>query len=184
MKRKRRNFNKFEIKDNYVIGYTSNTNEKFYFDLEDYERVKEHCWNQSDNGYIRTSIRENGKKHTVFLHRFVLNITDKKQLVDHKDRNKTNCRKSNLRLASSSQNLINQGINPRNKTGYTGVILTWGKHKKKHKYVSFIVINKKTIYLCWSNDIEECLIARLKAEKEYYGEFAPQQHLFKQYNIE
>lgn len=61
--------------------------------------------------------------------------------------------------------------------------MSWGKKKKKYKYVSFIVINGKTIYLCWSNNIEECLIARLRAEKEYYGEFAPQQHLFKKYNI-
>lgn len=31
---------------------------------------------------------------------------------------------------------------------------------------------------------EEAIIARLKAEKEYYGEFAPQRNLWKEYGIE
>jgi hypothetical protein len=30
---------------------------------------------------------------------------------------------------------------------------------------------------------EEAVITRLKAEKEYYGDFAPQKHLFAQYGI-
>ena len=30
---------------------------------------------------------------------------------------------------------------------------------------------------------KDAIIARLKAEKEHYGEFAPQRHLFAQYGI-
>lgn len=28
----------------YGIGYTSNTNEPFYFDMDDYDKIKPHCW--------------------------------------------------------------------------------------------------------------------------------------------
>ena len=43
--------------------------------------------------------------------------------------------------------------------------------------------NYKTIYLGGYNTEEEALIARLKAEKKYFKEFAPQKHLFKKYGI-
>ena len=32
-------------------------------------------------------------------------------------------------------------------------------------------------------DKTDAVIARLKAEKEYFGEYAPQRHLFKEYHI-
>jgi len=32
-------------------------------------------------------------------------------------------------------------------------------------------------------NIENAIIARLKAEKNYFKEFAPQRHLFKEYKI-
>jgi hypothetical protein len=44
-------------------------------------------------------------------------------------------------------------------------------------------VNRKQIRLgCFSDKID-AIKARLKAEKEYFGEFAPQQHLFEQYEV-
>jgi hypothetical protein len=33
-------------------------------------------------------------------------------------------------------------------------------------------------------DKKSAIVARLRAEKEYYGVFAPQRHLFEEYGIE
>lgn len=50
-------------------------------------------------------------------------------------------------------------------------------------YRATIEINGKKTELCTSYNIKDCIIARLKAEKELWGEFAPQQHLYKEYGI-
>ena len=46
-----------------------------------------------------------------------------------------------------------------------------------------IVLNKKDIYLGRYSNKEDAIKARLEAEIKYFGEFAPQRHLFKQYGI-
>lgn len=48
---------------------------------------------------------------------------------------------------------------------------------------SYIDMNHKRINIGTFNDKNDAIIARLKAEKEYFGEFAPQQHLFEEYGI-
>ena len=37
-------YNTYDLTGEYGIGWTSNTNEEFYFDLEDYDKIKEYCW--------------------------------------------------------------------------------------------------------------------------------------------
>ena len=46
-----------------------------------------------------------------------------------------------------------------------------------------IVLNKKDIYLGRYSNKEDAIKARLEAEIKYFGEFAPQRHLFEQYGI-
>jgi len=64
-----------------------------------------------------------------------------------------------------------------NKTGITGVCI------EKGKYRSDITYNKKRIFLGYYNNLEDATVARLKAEKKYFKEFAPQKHLYKEYGI-
>ena len=58
--------NKYIIKNNYVIGFTNNTNKEFYFDLEDYDKVSQCSWSENDNGYIIT-YTINRKKQFVYI---------------------------------------------------------------------------------------------------------------------
>ena len=49
-------YNKYNLNGEYGIGWTSNTNEEFYFDLEDYDKIKDYCWFLDNRGYILTNI--------------------------------------------------------------------------------------------------------------------------------
>ena len=71
-------------------------------------------------------------------------------------------------------------IPKRNTSGVIGV----GIDKNKGKWMAYIMINKKNINLGLYIDKRDAIIARLQAEKEYFGEFALQKHLFKEYGLE
>ncbi len=52
-----------------------------------------------------------------------------------------------------------------------------------HRTMNDLEINKKKKHLGYFINKEDAIKARLIAEKEYFGEFAPQRHLFEQYEI-
>lgn len=166
-------YNQYDLSKKYGIGWTYNTNTEFYFDLEDYDKIKDHCWSdRNDHGvhYVVTCIE--GKQ--VFMH----NLLGYKG-YDHIDRNGLNNKKSNLRKATIQQNNFNNGIAKNNTSGYTGVYF----QQKSNKYTANIGLDYQNIYLgCFENK-KDAIRARLEAEAKYYGEFAPQRHLFEQYGI-
>ena len=55
---------------------------------------------------------------------------------------------------------------------------------RTNKCISNICVNNKTKYLGTFIDKKDAIKCRLKAEKLYFKEFAPQRHLFKEYGIE
>ena len=57
----------------------------------------------------------------------------------------------------------------------------WNKQNKK--WTASIRINNKQKYLGSFIDKTEAIKTRLNAELKYYGEFAPQRHLFQEYEI-
>lgn len=169
--------NKYDLSGEYGIGWTSNTNIEFYFDLEDYDKIKDYCWHDyiSSSGYhMLTASEPNTNKNILMTH--VLGY----KWHDHIDRNPLNNRKVNLRPCTASQNNMNQSKQSNNTSGFIGV--SWSKQYKK--WVSYININKKTTYLGRFVSKADAIKTRLQAESEYYGEFAPQRHLFKEYEIE
>ena len=74
---------------------------------------------------------------------------------------------------------MNQSKQSNNTSGFIGV--SWSKQYQK--WVSYINVNKKTTYLGRFADKYDAVKTRLQAELKYYGEFAPQQHLFEEYGI-
>ena len=44
--KRNKKYNKYDLSSDYGIGWTSNTNEKFYFDLEDYDKIQDYCWSE------------------------------------------------------------------------------------------------------------------------------------------
>lgn len=46
--------NVYDLSGEYGIGWTANTNKEFYFDLEDYDKIKNYRWH--DNGHYATTV--------------------------------------------------------------------------------------------------------------------------------
>ena len=168
--------NKYDLSGAYGIGWTTNTNEEFYFDLEDYDKIKDICWSSSmeKNGYKYLHGRYNGK--LIKMHRLITDYT----LVDHNNRNTLDNRKSNLKNASKSENNRNHKLRKDSTSGISGV--NWDKKSCKWRVRINSDINKRINLGIYSN-FEEAVKVRLEAEKKYYGEFAPHRDLFEKYNI-
>lgn len=158
--------NTYDLSGEYGIGWTNNTNNKFYFDLEDYEKICDRTWYEDKDGYICSDTRGRIK-----MHRLILNVLDKECDVDHINGrfSKHDNRKSNLRVCSRAENLHNRIYMSTNTSGCIGVV--WDKNA--HKWLSRLDVNKKTIYLGCFDRKEDAINARICAEKKYYGEFAP-----------
>lgn len=171
---------KLNLKDDhglYGIGYCYNTGREFYFDMDDYDKIKDYCWSESkrtnrDYSSVRAYNKET--KKTIFIHYIISG-----KYHDHADRNTFNNRKYNLRNATAQENARNVSISKNNTSGFIGV--SWLKNKSK--WAAHITINKRKYHLGYFSDKEDAIRARLEAEVKYFGEFAPQRHLFKQYEI-
>lgn len=88
-------YNTYDLTGEYGIGYTSK-GEEFYFDLEDYDKIKNYCWMISNNGYVITDISNaNIKIPKILLHRLIINCPTN-LFVDHQDHNKVNNKKKQL----------------------------------------------------------------------------------------
>ena len=176
-----RSVNKYDLNlidehGKYGIGYCSNTNNKFYFDMDDYDKIKDIYWYEKirKNGFRRIAgtDRETGKQ--ILMH-VLLGFP----WYDHTDRNELNNRKYNLRKASNQENARNHNKQSNNSSGFIGVCFS----TTANKWMSYIMIDKKNIYLGYFINKEEAVKARLQAEAKYFKEFAPQRHLFKQHGI-
>lgn len=162
---KERQTNKYNLSGEYGIGYTHNTNKEFYFDLEDYDKIKNYCWREDANGYI---VANKQQRQTILLHRLVMNVIDKKVDVDHIKHNLYDNRKNELRVTGHSDNLKNQKLNTSNTSGITGVHLL----KKNKKWQSYITYNKKRIMLGEFKNFDDAVKARKEAEEKYFGEYS------------
>lgn len=167
--------NKVDLSGQYGIGWTSNTNEEFYFDLEDYDIIKEYTWYAFMDGSTKAlAAWDNKKQSRISMHQLL-----GCHRYDHADRNELNNRKENLRLCTIQENRINSSKRSDNTSGFIGV----NYNKNDQMWWAKISINKKETLVGRYTNKEDAIIARLKAEKKHYGEFAPQRHLFAQYKI-
>ena len=156
-------YNEYDLSGEYGIGYASNTNEPFYFDLEDYDKIKNYSWSISKNGYVVAYIDKDNP--VCCLHSLIMK-TDK--FVDHINHDKLNNRKSNLREATAAQNGMNKELLFRNTSGVTGV--DWMPKIKKWR--ARIKANGQEIHLGVFDKFDDAVKARKQAEEKYFGEFS------------
>lgn len=173
--REKKKPNNYDLSGDYGIGYFYNSDKEFYFDLEDYDKIKDYRWYLNNNGYALAWV---GNKQQT-LHSLIMG-QEKGKEIDHKDRNRLNNRKENLRFTTHRNNSRNTSLPINNTSGFIGVSFD----KKRKKWVASLYINRKSVYTHGFTDKIDAIKARLKAELEYYGaDYAPQRHLFKEYGI-
>lgn len=127
--------------------------------------LTEMLWTVIGPGYAHNKFL--GYLHRVILSRKLGRDLLKGEETDHKNLNKLDCQRDNIRLANSSQNKINRRLQSNNTTGYRGIWLQcdgkkWGVTLKLH--------GKKT-YLGVFPTKEAAAAAYDKAAKEVQGEF-------------
>ena len=140
-------------------------------DDNDFEYLNQFRWYFSPYGYAARSKKKVGGKypegHTSLMHREIMEIKSKSD-VDHINGDKLDNRKSNLRLATRSQNMINKDVTKRSVSGLKGVY--WFARDKK--WISTIVVNYKTIFLGYFKSKEKAARSYKEAAIKYFGEYA------------
>lgn len=158
----------YDLSGDFGIGYTLK-GEEFYFDLEDYELIKEYCWNfHGDNrGHDYLVARSIvGKTKEVRLHRLVMDAKEG-EYVDHIHQKTYDNRKSQLRITTNQQNCFNHKLHSHNTHGNKGLT-----QRENGRWRARIWVNYETIDLGTYEQIEDAIEARKKAEIKYFGEYS------------
>jgi hypothetical protein len=141
-------------------------------DLAEYKwHVSEH---KSGLLYAVRTVKQDNKRAAVRLHRIILSRVlgfelTPDQEVDHVRGNGLLNTRENLRLASHAENVRNRATYKNNSSGIRGV--RW--RERDHGWVAGIRINGKGMHLGTFDSQADAIAARLAAEREYFGEFAP-----------
>lgn len=167
----------------FVINSKKHGTHSVFLDDEDYEMLSSYRWyiqKQGRNFYAERRIRiiKENKKTTqaVKMHRVILglgNFATDPRLVDHKDGNGLNNVKSNLRIATNSQNSKNRKAAGKSK--YLGVSLVIRTRQKSYWLASIKVDGKQKHIKSFPYTPEgEILAAKAynEAAIKYHGEFA------------
>ena len=113
-------------------------------DEEDFHKVSKHTWcishYKSNIKYCISNINIDGKWTTLKLHRFLMGLENgDKRIINHKDGNGLNNKKSNLEICDHKYNT--QSINTKRNFGCISI----DKKCKYKKYCAIVTINKKNI---------------------------------------
>lgn len=152
--------NTYDLSGEYGIGYTLK-DKPFYFDLEDYNLIKDYCWYKDNDGYIVSKSED----EFIKMHRLVMNCPSGMD-VDHIYHQTYDNRKNELRIVTRSQNSMNQIIKKNNTSGFKGIC--WDK--ENDKWLASIMLNYKNINLGRFNDINDAINVRKEAEEKYFKE--------------
>ena len=159
--------NIYDLSGEFGIGYSFDKQYYFYFDLEDYNKIRKHRWFRKEDGdYSYWFTRIDG--HMVRMHRYIMDCYDTDKDVDHIYHNTYDNRKSKLRICQHFQNIISSKMYSNNTSGRKGVY--WDKSREK--WMACITYNKKTINLGRFENFEDAVKAREEAEKKYHCEFS------------
>lgn len=166
----------FEKNGDYILRLSTPKHEQvdFLIDKDDINRMKAFHWMPSRDKlggmYAVTGMKmfEDGKNKRVQIkmHRFIASF--EADVIDHKNGNTLDNRKSNLRAATAKENTNNRSPNKKSKSKTKGVCLM----KKTGKFRAYIYHNYENIHLGFFVDFKDACIAYNDAAIEMFGQFA------------
>src|SRR6478752_5115968 len=101
-------------------------------DDEDYDFLMQWKWCAVQKGsgfYAQRKVKINNKQETIYMHRSIMNISEKNIIVDHKDHNTLNNQKENMRPCSVRENGANRIARKNCTSKYLGVC--WKTSRKR-----------------------------------------------------
>ncbi len=134
-------------------------------DDEDYERVAARRWYLHEGGYAYTVLRTPGTRRKVFMHGFVIGHVAGK-VIDHRNHDRLDNRRSNLRHATPQQNASNMrrwGV-----ARYKGTFALRGGARWQAR----IYVEGSAIHLGTYRVQEDAARAYDAAARQHFGEFA------------
>jgi hypothetical protein len=136
-------------------------------DDDDYEELSKHKWyaHMSHGHYyaIRNSLRQNGKRTAVKMHRQIINVPDG-MATDHINGDGLDNRKCNLRICNPQQNNTNSKKRTNSTSVYKGVFKVKGCNRWAAK--------ARREYLGLFKSEKEAAKAYDVKAKELFGEYA------------
>lgn len=141
-------------------------------DRRDAVILNSYRWRRSSNGYaVRTTRPWHSDKVIFHMHRVIMGLPNRENggpIVDHKNANKLDNRRSNLRICNRSQNMANNKLRSDNTSGHKGVYYD----KKSGNWRSMVAFKGNIKWLGFFRNKSGAIRARKAAFTALYGQFA------------
>jgi len=149
--------------------HTIKSGHQIILDDED-KHLAERSWQLNSVGYARRTMysRETKKLRTALMHREIIGAK-KGQVVDHKNGNKLDNRKANLRVCTQSQNQANRLKSASQSSKYKGVCLT--KNFRPARWEASLTVNGVRYRKIFMKETDAAKWYDQQAIK-YFGKFA------------
>lgn len=131
---------------------------------KDYKRLLQWKWYLNAFGYVQ---RLDENKKVILMHRVILEAKTG-EICDHRNGNRIDNRRSNLRICTTQENVRNRDAGKNSKSGFKGV--SWDKNSQMWR--AKIVYQRKDYILGYFTDIRDAIVAYNKSALKYHGEFA------------
>ena len=145
----------------YTFNHAGKITGRMIIDRDDLDRVIVHKWRFWAGNFFT------GVKQPISISRFIMNVTDPKDVVDYINGDRSDNRKSNLRVTTQQMNMCNKELLSTNTSEFAGV--SYDKDRKK--WCPEIRLGGKKCYL--GRYINKCdsVFARYYAETRLFGEY-------------
>lgn len=136
-------------------------------DAVDFQELSKWRWRKTSHGYIARGLRVNGKQKQVYMHRHIMS-PERGMVVDHKNGNGLDNRRSNLRVCTQAQNVANSRMKNTNTSGFKGVC--WSEPMQK--WVARLTVDYKQVVLGYATSKRAAYRMYVNALRQAAGEYA------------
>jgi hypothetical protein len=142
-------------------------------DDDDYALVNQYCWTINRSHGCVYAITPSNKYGgvAILMHRLIMGLSKGDNLkIDHKDGYGLNNRKSNLRLATDSQNQHNRIVSERSRTGFKCVMID--SRRPLDPFYVEVKLNGEKFRSKHFATVEEAKTEHIRMAHLLHGEFA------------